>query len=183
MDNVPTSEAWMRQFIRSLYPYSASRMNIEKAFLIKHPHVPAKLYKYRQFSDNHLDALRRGVLWMSTPDRFNDPYDASVFFNPERFWIEDYTIPEFLRVTAEINRVVKAGGHWTPSTLKKPIRSGDWRQKIAAELLKSVAASAKADLLSFINGFFKKLAEDSIRRMSDGFRSGFSVLSLSERRF
>jgi hypothetical protein len=63
-------ELWQKQLIRSLFHYSAKRMNIERAFMVKHPHVPSHLYKYRQFTPNHMGALEKSVLWMSSPDKF-----------------------------------------------------------------------------------------------------------------
>jgi hypothetical protein len=100
-------EPWIRQFIRALFPYSASRMDIERAFMVKHPHVQAKLYKYREFSSRHLDALARIALWMSSPNEFNDLYDAAVCFNPDRFLIEDQSAKEFIKSVREIEGTIK----------------------------------------------------------------------------
>jgi hypothetical protein len=61
-------ERWQRQLIKLLFPYSAKRMRIESAFMIKEPHIPKLLYKYRSFSSNHKSALEKNVLFMSSPD-------------------------------------------------------------------------------------------------------------------
>jgi hypothetical protein len=82
-------ELWKKQLVRSLFHYSPEFMNIERAFMVKHPHVPQRLYKYRQFSDNHLDAFKKNVLWLSSPDRLNDPYEGRVSFNVDRFIVDD----------------------------------------------------------------------------------------------
>jgi hypothetical protein len=107
-----TVDIWKRKLIHDLFPYSASRMAIERAFLVKHPHVPARLYKYRSFLPNlnRLDALRRNVLRMSAPEKFNDPYDAAVSFYPDRFLIEDLSPEDSIKVAKETNDVIKAGG-------------------------------------------------------------------------
>jgi hypothetical protein len=78
--------------------------------MIKHPHVPSKLYKFRNFSSNHLDALRRNMLWMSSPNRFNDPYEAAVKFNPDRFIVDDLTAHEFIAETNNFQKTVNSGG-------------------------------------------------------------------------
>lgn len=39
-------ELWQKQLIRGLFHYSTEHMDIERAFLVKHPHVPDRLYKY-----------------------------------------------------------------------------------------------------------------------------------------
>ena len=97
-------ERWQKQVIRSRFHYSAKRMQIERAFLIKHPHVPDRLCKYRKFSRDHLDALKRNVLWMSSPDRFNDPYDAAVSFDPDRFLVEEQSAQEFIATAESLTR-------------------------------------------------------------------------------
>ncbi len=59
------------------------------------------VYKYRNFSNNHLQAIRDNLLWFSVSDTFNDPFDSC-----ERLFAEntkvasiigflEQTIPEF----------------------------------------------------------------------------------------
>ena len=173
-------ELWQKQLIRSLFHYSAKRMNIELAFIVKHPHLPARLYKYRQFTPNHLDALSKNVLWMSSPDRFNDPYDAAVSFDTDRFLIEEQSVHDFIASAKEMDRVLKAGGTWQPKKLVHPVQQGTWRQRIMTELLADANIPHKEEFARAISEFMKKQAEDGVKRMSDWFRQGFSVLSLSE---
>jgi hypothetical protein len=40
-----------------------------------------------------MDALRKGVLWLSSPDKFNDPYDAAVSFDSDRLRSIDPSFP------------------------------------------------------------------------------------------
>jgi Protein of unknown function (DUF2971) len=105
--------------------------------MLKHPHVPAKLYKYRRFSSTHLDALIKNVLWMSSPNKFSDTCDAAVYVNTDRFLIEDRSSEE-----------------------------SDARHK--------------DELTKLTEDIFRKEADENVKLMSDWFRSGFSVLSLSE---
>ena len=114
-------ESWKKEYIRKLFHYSALRMNIEAAFLIKHPNVPTKLYKYRYFSDCHKSALENDVLYMCSPDRFNDPYDTTIYFDPDRFLMEDYTLAEFQDMIAELQAANTRGEKWRPSPIKRPI--------------------------------------------------------------
>jgi len=80
---------WHRQLIKSLFHYSASRVNIESAFRIKHPQMPHYLYKYRSFSKEHKQALEENVLWRSSAENFNDPYEGFVTFKPTEFIVEN----------------------------------------------------------------------------------------------
>jgi hypothetical protein len=171
-------ERWQRQFIRYLFPYSASRMRIEHAFLVKHPHVPRFLYKYREFKASHIDALRRGVLYMSSPDRFNDPFDTTVFFDPARFIVEDLPAREFIERVKEINRKAHSGELWRPIAIKNPVRQGDWIRRVTADILKDGPPDRDA-IMAVAEGLLKKQFEQMRQRMRSEFRKGFSVLSLS----
>ena len=155
-------------------------MRIENAFMVKHLHVPDHLYKYRQFTTNHLDALSKNVLWMSSPDRFNDPYEAAVSFDTDRLLIEDQSVQDFIASIEELEQVAKAGGTWKPQRLVNPVQQGKWLQKITEDLLKDIAIPHKEELIRVLKKITKKHEENHIRRLSDGFRQGFSVLSLSE---
>jgi hypothetical protein len=170
-------EAWKRQFIRDLFPHSASKRHIERAFAVKDRHVPSTLYKYRHFSEDHLDALNRNVLWLSSPARLNDPYEATVSFDLDRFWVEDHNPEEFLEV---FENQRKRRTRSKPQPLLRPIRSVQWRNKIFNELAGAMDPASKQTLLTYIEEFFQQHHNDQVRRMGEAFRRNFSVLSLSE---
>jgi hypothetical protein len=172
-------ERWQRQFIRFLFPYSASRMRIEHAFLIKHPHLPPFLYKYREFKASHIEALRRGVLYMSSPDRFNDPFDTTIFFDPGRFIIEDLPVQEFIEYMKEIDRSVRSGAPWRPKVIKNPVQQRDWIRREMTDILKTGPADARDALIAAEEDWHRKQGEESRKRMREMLRSNFSVLSLS----
>jgi hypothetical protein len=172
-------ERWQRQFIRYLFPYSASRMQIEPAFVVKHPHVPRLLNKYREFKPSHLDALKRGVLYMSSPDRFNDPFDTTVFFDPQRFIIEDLPVQEFLDRIGDIQRDIRSGTSWLPKAIKNPVRQGDWIRRVMTDILKDAPVDQRDVLVAVAEEWRRKQSEELRRRMRTIFREGFSVLSLS----
>lgn len=172
-------ELWQKQLVRSLFHYSTAHMDIERAFLIKHPHVPARLYKYRQFSENHLDALKRGVLWLSSPDKLNDPYEAQVSFDVDRFIVEDQSVEDFLAEGKEARRAIEAGEDWRPRKPTHPIKSGDWRRKAVAALLQSSDLPDKAAFASIVEAWSKDQSLAHTKAVSEQMRMGFSVLSLS----
>jgi hypothetical protein len=118
-------EKWKRQFIRYLFHYSMPRVKMEAAFIVKHPHIPSALYKYRDFRDKHKDALSKGVLWRSSPDRMNDPYDSAVYFDQSRFLIQDWTLHEFMTAVEEMKRAEARGDRWTPPPITNPIEQRD----------------------------------------------------------
>ena len=155
-------------------------MHIERAFLIKHPNVPTKLYKYRCFSCNHIEAFEKNILWMSSPDRFNDPYDAAVHFEPGRFLVEDRTVDEYLKHAETLKKNFEAGIEWQPEKIKNPIASREWLSKMTDELLKGHPVPARNEFMEVMAKILKTRDEDAVRRMASFFRNSYSVLSLSE---
>jgi hypothetical protein len=172
-------EQWQRRFIKNLFHYSRGRMSIESAFLAKHPHVPRHLYKFRNFSPNHLDALQKGVLWMSSPDKFNDPFDTTVFFDPDRFLVEDMSREEFIAEVKAIQDAAAKGTPFQPRPLVRPIQAKFWREKIYAEFLASNTTGNRDKLIEFGEHIIREQGRQMRRNMSEQFRNGFSVLSLA----
>ena len=62
--------------ITATYIQSLSSGEIEKAFLLKNKMIPGSLYRYEKFSPKRLDTLKKGQIFLSTPDKFNDIYDS-----------------------------------------------------------------------------------------------------------
>lgn len=53
---------------------------VERAQKAKASQIPQRLFKYRSFNKNNLNALKLDQLWCSSPRGFNDPYDCSLHF-------------------------------------------------------------------------------------------------------
>jgi hypothetical protein len=172
-------EKWQRQFIEYLFHYSAKRMAIEPAFIAKHPHVPARLYKFRQFSPNHLDALRKGVLWMTSPDKFNDPFDTTVYFDIDRFFLEDLPYQAFIDKVEEHDRARAKGVPFRPEPLVNPITNKAWRTKTNAEILANEPADRRDKFRAVADHIMQAQGSQLRQQMKDHFRRGFSVLSLA----
>lgn len=53
--------------------------------LVKHmsEHMPSKLFRYRDCSELSIDAFDKDILFASTSDKFNDPYDCLFRFDKE----------------------------------------------------------------------------------------------------
>ncbi len=154
-------------------------MDIERAFRVKHPHVPARLYKYRQFTEYHLNALTKDVLWLSSPDKLNDPYEAQVSFDVDRFIIDDQSVDDFLKQSEEVKKAIEAGKYWRPSKPLRPIKSGVWLQRTVSTLLQSSDLPDKEAFALFLEQWGKEQALAIVNSMSQWLRECLSVLSLS----
>jgi hypothetical protein len=68
--------------LNTLFSNTASEKQKIFGMKIKYINSPLKLYKYYNFDSNgyHLENFRNNVVWLSTPDKFNDPYDCVLSF-------------------------------------------------------------------------------------------------------
>jgi hypothetical protein len=168
-------ERWKRQFIKLLFHYSARRMRMEAADLVKQPHVPPALYKFRHFCKEHKEALEQGVLWRTPPALFNDPYDSIIYFDTRRFLMEDLSLEEFRKAVADLQAAVK----FTPKPLEKPIRLSEWSAWMVREVLRDQPREIVEACLKGSEDFFRKIQETTVRQMSDTVRKGYSVISFA----
>ena len=172
-------ENWRKELIRSLFHYSARRLQIERAFQIKDSHVPNSLYKYRQFCENHIDALSNNVLWRCSPNRFNDPYDTSVYFNIDHILIENISLEGFIQNT---NMLSEGPISERPRRLQDPIRVGDWQRRVLEEIVsvEPDSMSVIPDIGAIAHSIFEQQNETNLSRFTEHLQSGFSVVSLSQ---
>ena len=173
-------DAWKRQLVRFKFPYSGTRLNLEAAFSRKDPHIPSKLYKYRQFSETHLDAVRRGVLWMSSPDKFNDPYDSTVYFDPDRLFVDNRSPAEAYAAAEQLDSHLQSGAQFRPKPITRPIRISEWRRKTASELLEGASPEMRDGVTRAIDKIVETYNQQMVEQMSRSSREGYSVLSLTE---
>lgn len=84
--------------ITATYIQSLSSGEIEKAFLLKNKMIPGSLYRYEKFSPKRLDTLKKGQIFLSTPDKFNDIYDSVGLYYTEIF---EQSIPSRFGISFE----------------------------------------------------------------------------------
>lgn len=173
-------ECWQKKFVRLKFPYSAKKLRIEEAFMLKHQHVPAKLYKYRSFTPKHLEALEEGVLWMSAPERFNDPYDTSVYFDTSRFLTEDISAEESVAESQRLQEHLASGKMYQPRSIKNPIPQKQWFEKVQRELLQAQPQPVRDVFMAVIKDYHEKVNRELVDKFTAHLRNGFGVLSLAE---
>jgi hypothetical protein len=172
-------EKWQREFVRLMFRPARSRADVEAAILAKHPHIPRFLYKYKEFSDNHKGALMKGVLRTSSPDCFNDPFDTGLYFEPDRFLVEDLPAEEFMAMAKREMEDSKKGTS-TPRPLNRPIQRGELRRKLAHELLHKLPSDQQTALMNAIDALLVELTEKEARATTAFIRQQHGVLSLAE---
>lgn len=76
------SAEWKHDFVRRLNADQLSGEELKVLLQEKDALLPSKLYRFRTASDsNHLDSLSKGEEWLSSPAKFNDPFDSAFCFD------------------------------------------------------------------------------------------------------
>jgi hypothetical protein len=75
---------WKTHFAELLAEGKSGGQMLADAHRLKRSNLPASLYKYRSFSQQSLDILRTGQVWLASPASFNDPLDSAVTFDIQR---------------------------------------------------------------------------------------------------
>lgn len=73
--------------------FSSKKMS-EKFYVEKKQQCPSFLYKFYAPTIENISDVQNRLLWLSSPDTFNDPYDCRIFFNNDAFQ-QYYTIRSF----------------------------------------------------------------------------------------
>jgi hypothetical protein len=83
---------WIDDFVACIERATLEKQTIEEAILIKQDHLPTRIYKYRRGDDNRaVSNLQNDLVWMASPDTYNDPYDCSFKV------AEEQAVEEFLK--------------------------------------------------------------------------------------
>lgn len=71
------TEEWIKEFVACFESANKDGLFIDKAFTIKHQHLPSFVYKFRAVNDCSLNNLAEGTVWLTSPSKYNDPYDCA----------------------------------------------------------------------------------------------------------
>jgi len=73
---------WKDDFIDLLFPTDPQMMKIEEAMILKSDNIPKSLFKYKSFDEkgHSLKMLEDDLIWLSSPEKFNDPYDCALTY-------------------------------------------------------------------------------------------------------
>ncbi len=73
---------WKKNFINLLFPTNPQKIKIEEAMILKSDNIPKSLFKYKSFDEkgHSLKILDDDLIWLSSPEKFNDPYDCALTY-------------------------------------------------------------------------------------------------------
>lgn len=81
MANNEASNEWKKELISCLAPAKGSDLEIPKALLIKDKFIPERVYRYRKINEFLFDELRNSYVWLTNPNKYNDPFDSAHYID------------------------------------------------------------------------------------------------------
>jgi hypothetical protein len=73
---VTTLDEWIEDFVALINSATMAKNTHEQAIALKNDHLPDKIYKYRRDDDWSRGNLENDLIWMASPNDYNDPYDC-----------------------------------------------------------------------------------------------------------
>jgi hypothetical protein len=67
---------WKEEFVESLEGSPSGHSQLQKALVMKEKHMPKHIYRYQPDCDYRRESLANDKIWLSSPDKWNDPYDC-----------------------------------------------------------------------------------------------------------
>jgi len=67
---------WKEEFVKCLEGSTSGHSQLEKALAMKAEHMPKHIYRYQPDRDNRRNSLENNTIWLSSPEKYNDPYDC-----------------------------------------------------------------------------------------------------------
>lgn len=61
-----------------------NKLNVINTFI--RDYIPNSLFRMRAYNDNNLDSLRKGTIYLSRPNNFNDPFDTNPYYDTNEIW-------------------------------------------------------------------------------------------------
>jgi hypothetical protein len=71
-----TPDKWIDDFVALLNRATIAHNTHESAIALKDYHLPSRIYKYRSDNDYSRANLENNLVWMASPNAYNDPYDC-----------------------------------------------------------------------------------------------------------
>jgi hypothetical protein len=83
-------EQWKSEMLSAIFRNDGQLVDLEKGLGIKYENVPKKLYKYYSFNEYSKKNLLDSTVWLSFPEKFNDPYDCALTYSVMDLFKHDF---------------------------------------------------------------------------------------------
>ncbi len=74
---------WVKRMVECLAPDEIQGVRVEEAISIKYQNRPKSVFKYRRNCERSRSNLENNLVWVCSPDEYNDPYDSGITIQAE----------------------------------------------------------------------------------------------------
>jgi len=163
---------WIDQLVASMSKRDLTLEDIHEAQKLKQRHFPSALFKYRTVSEYSLKNLRDSTLFLTTANKFNDPYDSVMDFDP-RF---GSSVLDGLLSVADIK----------DEAIVKEIRESDeplvaFGRYVCQQNGEDLTDEKLREMFAFVSEREGEIHAKSISELNVQLRRSYKICSLSER--
>ena len=169
---------WKKQLVELLFSDNPSKINAKKAISLKYKNTPDSLFRYRTIDNEGyaLNMLKTDKIWLSTPDKFNDPFDCALKLTPK-----DMDNEYALKVLESNLSVFKHQFNFSDKELDRLMKSKHVIYDMALlHLKKKYSNSKKPDELKKIAAKMEKNIKNSDLGMTNRFKDKIYISCFSE---
>ncbi len=152
-------EPWIGELISCLLPVRGEAVDIGRALLLKDSKIPDNLYRYYKVSGESLATLGGDHVWLTSPERYNDPFDSAFTYS-----VHDVTRP---LITRHFDTVMAKGiGQYLTADEVNSCRQEADPMAAAARLMIAKVPDWDADPVDFVRTIMNGLAGPEVLRWS-----------------
>jgi hypothetical protein len=85
---------WLNKYVKCLSCINPDELKIEESQILKIENMPRYLYKFRSPTDYSLENLKNDMVWLNSPNDYNDPFDC----------VQRHDIDKLLDMIMDINK-------------------------------------------------------------------------------
>jgi hypothetical protein len=179
LGNIGARMTWKKAIWKDFFDPQPSEIAPSKdIFEKKQAQIPRPLFRLRSFdpAGRNIDATKTAKIWMSSADRFNDPYDCGLSVASSNVLVDDLPIRElFERVERlKAGEEPSYGAH-----LKTPIMPDLFMEKVMQAL--TVDPNHKALLREVFAEQHSRISAELARKVTTFMQEGHSVCCFTER--
>jgi len=169
---------WKQEFLNLLNPFNSENINIDRAMAIKDRNLPKYVYRYRCFTDFSLSDLRNNTVWITSPSKYNDPYDSALTIFQKQL-LPAFTKKNLDRIFEKFPSVKQL----SKSNLNEISHSPDPLRTIAELMIREdpkLHGQKGKQLLEAIDKVMERLFLEKTRELSAKIQTNMRVCSFTE---
>lgn len=172
---------WHEEYVKLMFPINVNDMKMEEAMKLKYDNIPSSLYKYRVINEYSIQNLENDEVWVTTADKFNDPYDCALTLDCQ--YIKEILKKNLISIVPTIMKQkgidLKVADAELENFRNQPL------QAFLKYILEKDQTFAKEpdkiqEIISFIENFFEEKLKQQIQKHVNTSQKGIFICCFSE---